>query len=69
MELDFEELMISQEQAHEFALSIFSDIRDYFLDLENFKNELLKISTNVIMSTDGIFITSDDIFNYEFLKY
>ena len=69
MELDFEELMIIQEQAHEFALSIFNDIRDYFLDLEYFIDKLLKISANVIASTDGVFITADDIFNYNLCKY
>ena len=69
MELDFEELIISNEQAHEFALSIFNDIRDYFLDLEYFIDKLLKISANVIASTDGVFITADDIFNYNLCKY
>ena len=69
MELDFEELMISQEQAHEFALSIFSDIRDYFLNLEYFIDKILKISANVIMNTDDIFITANDIFNYNLCKY
>ena len=69
MNFDFEELMISEEQAHEFALSIFNDIRDYFLDLEYFIDKLLKISANVIVGADGIFITADDIFNYNLCKY
>lgn len=69
MELNFEDLIISKEQAHNFAMSIFNDIKEYFLDLENIKNEILKISTNVILTTEGLLITSEDIFNYNLCKY
>ena len=54
MELDFEDLIISEEQAHSFALAVFNDIRNYFLDLENYINSILKFSANVIQNIDLI---------------
>ena len=65
MELDFEDLIISEEQAHSFALAVFNDIRNYFLDL----NSLLKFSANVIQNIDSIFIIADNIYNYGLCKY
>ena len=64
MELDFEELIISNEQAHSFALAICNDIKNYFLDLENYINKLLKFSANIIQNIDGVFITLDNIYKY-----
>lgn len=64
MELDFEDLIISEEQAHSFALAIFNDIRNYFLDLENYINSLLKFSANVIQNIDNIFIIADNVYHY-----
>lgn len=69
MELDFENLIISEEQAHSFALAIFNDIRNYFLDIENYINSLLKISANVIQNVDSIFIIADDLYNYNIRIY
>ena len=69
MELDFEKLIISEEQAHSFALAVFNDIRNYFLDQENYINSLLKFSANVILSIDGIYIIANNIYNYSLCKY
>lgn len=69
MELDFEKLIISEEQAHSFALAVFNDIRNYFLDLEKYINSILIFSANVIQNIDSIFIIADNIYNYGLCKY
>lgn len=69
MDLDFEELIISEEQAHSFALSIFNDVKNYFLDFEKYINSIFEISSNLIQSIDGVFILADNIYNYSHCNY
>ena len=67
MEIDLENMIISEEQAHRFAVDIYNDVIKYFQELDEYCNQLYhrldELVSKAVCTLDGEVIIRKKIFS------
>lgn len=73
MEIDLENMIISEEQAHRFAVDIYNDVIKYFQELDEYCNQLYsnleELVSKAVCTLDGEVIIRDNTYQYNLCKY
>lgn len=73
MEIDLENMIISEEQAHRFAVDIYNDVIKYFQELDEYCNQLYhhfdELVSKAVCTLDGEVIICDNFHQYNLCKY
>lgn len=73
MEIDLENMIISEEQAHRFAVDIYNDVIKYFQELDEYCNQLYhhfdELVSKAVCTLDGEVIIRDNFHQYNLCKY
>lgn len=73
MEIDLKNMIISEEQAHRFAVDIYNDVIKYFQELDEYCNQLYhhlnELVSKAVCTLDGEVIIRDNFHQYNLCKY
>lgn len=73
MEIDLENMIISEEQAHLFAVDIYNDVIKYFKELDEYFSKVFKdleeLVANAVFTLGGAVIIRDNPYQYNLCNY
>ena len=73
MEIDLENMIMSEEQAHLFAVDIYNEVVQYFKELDEHFSKVCKFleefAVNAVLTLGGAIIIRDNSYQYNLCKY
>lgn len=73
MEIDLENMIISEEQAHLFAVDIYNDVIKYFKELDEHSSRVFmlleELVAKAVFNLGGAVIIRDNVYQYNLCNY